>query len=162
MAGIRVNTGNIKIDVNDKGDHITLYKDLDFINKVKSFGEGLEKLQEEFNKKKELLDDGDTDAKIELLYSSHKELHDGIEALFGIGTCKKVFGEGEKDVIPTIDQVNDFLTQLTPYIQKLSYFRGSQTKREISGSKPKAAFHDLLAKDEEYKKAFEVVENEEQ
>lgn len=120
MASIRVNSGILKIDVNDKGDVIVLRKDFNFVNNVMAFSNGLGILQQEFEAKASQLAEDDTDAKLDLLYNMHKELHDGLDALFGEGTCKKVFGDGEVDVIPTMDAVIDFCTQIAPFITQLA------------------------------------------
>ena len=120
MAGIRVNTGNLKIDVNDNGDTIIIRKDIGFINKVVSFSDGLSALQTEFNEKSKLIDKDDVNAMQALLYNTHKQLHDALDMIFGKDTCKKVFGDGEVDVIPTLDQVADFCEQLIPYIQQIA------------------------------------------
>lgn len=120
MAGIRVNTGNLKIEVNDNGDTIILRKDMGFINKVVNFSDGLSVLQKEFNEKAKLINENDANAMQSLLYDTHKQLHDALDMIFGKDTCKKVFGDGEVDVIPTLDQVEDFCIKLTPYIQKIA------------------------------------------
>lgn len=116
MAGIRVKSNVIKIEVNDKGDTIVLRKSMDFFNAFLAFTQGMERMQEDYNKKLEEINPNDTEALCELAYNLHKGMHDGLELLFGEGTCKKVFGDGEVDVIPTIDAVMDFISQVYPYI----------------------------------------------
>ena len=123
MAGIRVNSGNIKVEVNDNGDFIVLRKDMNFINKVNSFISGLDSIKADYDNKIQAIDENDPsyeDKVIDCLYGLHKELHDGIDFLFGTDTCKKVFGEGVEDVIPTFDGVIDFFEQVSPYISKLA------------------------------------------
>ena len=123
MAGIRVNSGNIKVEVNDNGDFIVLRKDMNFINKVNSFINGLDSIKADYDNKIQAIDENDPgyeDKVIDCLYALHKELHDGIDFLFGTDTCKKVFGEGVEDVIPTFDGVIDFFEQVSPYISKLA------------------------------------------
>lgn len=123
MAGIRVNSGNIKVEVNDNGDFIILRKDMNFINKVNSFINGLDSIKADYDNKIQAIDENDPsyeDKVIDCLYGLHKELHDGIDFLFGTDTCKKVFGEGVEDVIPTFDGVIDFFEQVSPYISKLA------------------------------------------
>ena len=133
MTGIRVNTGNLKIEVNDNGDTIILRKDMGFINKVMSFSDGLSALQKEFNEKAKVIDKDDFNAMQSLLYDTHKQLHDALDIIFGNDTCKKVFGDGEVDVIPTLDQVADFCEQLIPYIQQIAQSLGNSYKSKASG-----------------------------
>ena len=116
MAGIRVKSNVIKIEVNDNGDTIVLRKSMDFFNSFLAFTQGMEKMQEDYNKRLEETDPNDAEALCELAYDLHKGMHDGLELLFGEGTCRKVFGDGEVDVIPTIDAVMDFISQVYPYI----------------------------------------------
>lgn len=120
MAGIRVNSGVIRIDVNDNGDVIILRKDLGFVNNVKAFITGLNSLQNEYDSQIATINPDDMDAKLDLVYNLHKELHDGLDLLFGKDTCKKVFGDGVVDVIPTMDAVSDFVQQITPFVKQLT------------------------------------------
>ena len=133
MAGIRVNTGNLKIEVNDNGDYIVIRKDMGFINKIVNFSDGLSDLQREFNEKSKLINEDDINAMQALLYDTHKQLHDALDIIFGKDTCKKVFGDGEVDVIPTLDQVADFCEQLTPYIQQIAQSLGNSYKSKSLG-----------------------------
>lgn len=123
MAGIRVNSGNIKVEVNDNGDFIVLRKDMNFIKNVNNFINGLDEVKANYDSKIEAIDENDPsyeDKAIDCLYDLHKELHDGIDFLFGADTCKKVFGEGVVDVISTFDGVVDFFEKISPYISKLA------------------------------------------
>lgn len=123
MAGIRVNSGNIKVEVNDNGDFIVLRKDMNFIKNVNNFINGLDEVKANYDSKIEAIDENDPsyeDKAIDCLYDLHKELHDGIDFLFGTDTCKKVFGEGVVDVISTFDGVVDFFEKISPYISKLA------------------------------------------
>ena len=123
MAGIRVNSGNIKVEVNDNGDVIILRKDINFINKVNDFINGIDNVKAEYDKKVESISESEPDYEdkvLDCIYELHKELHDGIDFLFGKDTCKKVFGEGVEDVIPTFDGVIDFFEQISPYITTLA------------------------------------------
>jgi hypothetical protein len=136
MASIRVNSGVLKVEVNDNGDTISLRKDMNFINNIMSFADGLGVLQSEFQKQASRIAPDDTDAKLELLYAMHKELHDALENLFGAGTCRKVFGDGEVDVIPTMDAVVDFCEQIAPFIQQIAQSLGAKPKT-VHTTKPK-------------------------
>ena len=120
MAGIRVNSGVIKVEVNDNGDVIILRKDLGFVNNIKAFITGLDSLQAEYDSQVANISPDDSNAKIDLVYNLHKELHDGLDFLFGKDTCKKVFGDGIVDVIPTMGAVVDFVQQITPFVKQLT------------------------------------------
>ena len=137
MAGIRVNSGVLRIEVNDKGDTIALRKDMGFIDNIVKFADGLGTLQAEYQAKANEMTNATPDEQIELLYNFHKELHDGLEMLFGAGTCKKVFGDGEVDVIPSLDSVSDFFEQLTPYVKKLAQeMSGKQANKVVTMQRP--------------------------
>lgn len=119
MAGIKISSNIVKVPIeyeNGTGDYIVLRKDIGFINKVVAFADGLSILQDEFNEKARLIADDDNESKLELIYQMHKEVHDALDDLFGVGTCKKVFGDGVVDTIPTIDKVVEFCEQITPFI----------------------------------------------
>lgn len=123
MASIRVNSGNLKVEVNDNGDFIVLRKDINFINKVSDFVNGLDGVKAEYDKKIEAISEDEEnydDKVLDCVFGLHKDLHDGIDFLFGKDTCKKVFGDGVEDVIPTLDGVVDFFEQISPYIAKLA------------------------------------------
>ena len=123
MEGIRVNNGNIKVEVNDNGDFIVLRKAMHFINKVNNFLNGLDDVKASYESRIEAIDENDPsyeDKVIDCLFDLLKELHDGIDFLFGADTCKKAFGEGVEDVIPTFDGVIDFFEKISPYTSKLA------------------------------------------
>lgn len=132
MASIRVNSGVLRIEVNDKGDTVILRQDINFINSVKSFIAGLDALQKEFDERAAQIAPEDSDAKLDLIFDLHKELHDGLDFLFGKDTCKKVFGDGEVDVIPTMDAVVDFIQQLTPYVHQLTESMAKGSKNMVA------------------------------
>lgn len=119
MAGIRVKSGTLKVEVNDNGDYIVLRKDMQFINNLQNLQKGLVALQTDYAKKLAVLDKSDIQAKTDLVYNASLELHDAIDLVFGKGTCKKVFGEGITDVLPTADLVADFFNQLKPYFKQI-------------------------------------------
>lgn len=134
MAGnsIRINSGVLRIEVNDRGDTIALRKDMNFINNIMSFADGLGTLQSQYNAKLATIATDDADAKLDLVYQMHKELHDGLEGLFGAGTCRKVFGDGEVDVIPTMDAVAEFCEAISPFIMQIAQSLGGNIKNKHS------------------------------
>lgn len=117
-ASIRVNTNNINIEVNDRGDYITLYNDMTFLQDILSFADGLGELERNYRAKAESLPD-DADERAKLLFDFHNELAYGINSLFGEDACKKVFGEGVRNVVPNVYQVLDFVEKLSPHINQL-------------------------------------------
>lgn len=120
MASIRVNSGALKIEVNDKGDTISLYKDMDFVNGIKGVLEYFKELGAEADKHIASLSDDDADAVFDIYFSIHKSMHDAVEEVFGQGTCMKVFGDGEVDVIPSMSAFKEFFDQIGPYVLKVT------------------------------------------
>ena len=117
-ASIRVNTNNINVEVNDRGDYITLYNDMTFLQDILSFADGLDELERNYRAKAEQCPD-DTDERAKLLFDFHNELAFGINSLFGDDACKKVFGDGVRNVVPNVYQVLDFVEKLSPHINQL-------------------------------------------
>lgn len=126
MAGIRVNTGIKRIEVNDHGDFITLcLNDKDFIDRFFSMYENIRKMADESAGKEAAIREkygntSDSDEFLKEAFSLYAEvgqkMKSEVDALFGVGTCKKVFG----DITPTFDLYLDFFEQLTPYLQEFA------------------------------------------
>lgn len=123
MAGIRVNSGIKKIEVNDNGDYITLsLSDNAFLERFFSLYENIQKMAEESAAAgKEINDKGMTDnsslREVFRLYDEAGEkMRSELDGLFGEGTCKKVFG----DITPGLELYLDFFEQLTPYLQEFA------------------------------------------
>lgn len=111
-AKIRVNKG-INIEVNDAGDHIVArVEDYDFLDGFRVLIGKMERIQAEFEagERKDL----SVEARIDLAREKMQEVAAAIDALFGEGTCDKVFGKG---TVPSGYQVADFFGQLSPIIQ---------------------------------------------
>ena len=128
MAGIRVKSNVIKIEVNDLGDTISLRKDAEFVDALVRFNDGYQRMAKAFQQEYSSIDKSDIKKINDLVYAFSKQLHDDFDDLFGEDACKKVFGEGIKDVLPSADAVADFFTQLAPYIKNL--------RNEVSSSTP--------------------------
>ena len=121
MAGIRVNTGDKKIDVNDNGDYIVLdlsdssFPDRFFsmVDRVQAHAAAAEARAKELEGR---LEPG-SEEMLRAAASLYRELHEGVmaevDALFGTDTCRKVFG----DIVPGIELFDDFFTQLMPYFE---------------------------------------------
>ena len=137
-AKIRVGqTEKIKIEVNDAGEFIEINtgdkrlvaKLTELMKKLKELAEETERVNaEKFQKldpKTATLDD--FVAAVNYETEAAGKIADWLDDVFGVGTCRKVFGEG---VIPTLDNVQDFLNQLTPHIM-----RAVQMRRNSIGGK---------------------------
>lgn len=126
MAGIRVNTGVKRIEVNDNGDYITInLNDNDFMDRFFAAYEEIQRIADESTAKEAEIkerhkeNEGGTGFMKDIfaLYSNvGREMKEQVESLFGAGTCKKVFG----DITPTFDLYVDFFGQLTPYLQEFA------------------------------------------
>lgn len=133
MAGIRVNTGVKRIEVNDNGDYITLnFWDASFADR---FFEMVDRVQEKTNaaasKAKEIeesTEDG-SEARIRAEAKLFREVHQDVSAevdgFFGPDTCKKVFG----DIVPGIDLYEDFFQQLMPYFEEFGKERAQRMSK---------------------------------
>ena len=98
MDSIRVNSGVKVIEVNDKGETISLPLSDDSFVKGKATAIS--------EKKGDVLDTLDD------IVAFDKDVKEKIDALIGENTCAKVFGA----VLPSSDQFLDFFAQLTPII----------------------------------------------
>lgn len=133
MAGIRVNTGDKKIDVNDNGDYIVL--DLSDSSFPDRFFSMVDRVQEHAAaaeaRAKELegrLEPG-SEEMLRAAASLYRDLHEGVmaevDALFGADTCRKVFG----DIVPGIELFDDFFTQLMPYFEQFGKERAKRLSK---------------------------------
>lgn len=126
MPGLRVNTGEKRIEVNDNGDYITLnLSDNSFMARFYSMYESLQKKETHYTKKeKEIREKHNSEDDENLVLGEVLALYTAagndmaceVDKLFGDGTCKKVFG----DISPSVDLFLDFFEQLTPYLQEFS------------------------------------------
>jgi len=139
MAGIRVNRGDKKIEVNDNGDYIVLnLSDSSFPDRFFSMVDRVQERADAAGEKAKEIEakyEAGSEALIRATASLYRELHEGVmaevDALFGQDTCKKVFG----DIVPGIELFDDFFTQLMPYFeqfgkeraQRLSKYRADRT-----------------------------------
>ena len=138
-ASMRVNTNNINVEVNDRGDYITLYNDMSFLQDILSFADGLDELERTYRAKAEQCTD-DADERAKLLFDFHNELAYGINSLFGDDACKKVFGDGVRNVVPNVYQVLDFVEKLSPFIDQLIGKLNADVNKNVSKSVNKSDF----------------------
>jgi hypothetical protein len=109
MESIRVNSGVKVIEVNDKGETISLPLSDD------SFIKGFFGLLNETKDKAAAISEknGDVLETLDAVVEFDKDVRDKIDVLMGENTCKKVFG----DVLPSSDQFLDFFAQLRPIVE---------------------------------------------
>ena len=135
MAGIRVNTGVKRIEVNDNGDFITMsLNDNDFLSRFFSLYENVQKMAEESSAREREIQEqykgsddrlGLAKASYDLYTKFGKDMMGEVDALFGEGTCSKVFG----DITPTFDLYIEFFEQLTPYLQEFAQEKSQRTSK---------------------------------
>ena len=109
MESIRVNSGVKVIEVNDKGETISLPLSDD------SFIKGFFGLLNETKDKAAAISEknGDVLETLDAVVEFDKVVRDKIDVLMGENTCEKVFG----DVLPSSDQFLDFFAQLRPIVE---------------------------------------------
>lgn len=129
MNSIRVNSG-IVIEVNDKGDTITLNaEDQNFIDR---FMELNEKLESSVKKMRNPELQGKSDREqLHVLMDNTKEIMDEIDELFGENACKKIFG----DIIPNPYLIADLFEQLTPIAKQYMGERKKKIAEKYSGNR---------------------------
>lgn len=134
MAGIRVDRGIEKIEVNDNGEYIEVtLNDPTFFERFGNFLKWLQNKQEELEKKEkvapvqpeEQTEEVDIDRIIELSKERIeicRESCKALDGLFGEGCCRKVFG----DMLPDENCIADFIEQITPILQGMAKKRNEQ------------------------------------
>ena len=111
---LRVNTG-VKIEVNDNGDVIVArLDDNQFIGKFYDIVDTMEKVSNYMNSEEMKAKDGK--AQLEAVTEKTKEIMTEIDSLFGVDSCKKVFG----DIIPSGYALADFFDQLIPIFEEFA------------------------------------------
>lgn len=122
MSSIRVKNINKKIEVNDEGEYIVLpFSDQSFPKRFFELFDSLSKMQKEAETK--IHDIKDERSLIDFNADIHERAKEEIDKVFGVGTCKKVFG----DIVPGIDMIQDFFEQLMPFFEEHS----KENKKEM-------------------------------
>ena len=129
MAGIRIGTGEKRIEVNDNGDYIILnLNDNTFIKRFFGLYERLQSMTASYGEQEAAIrakykDEEDQNALLgevfALYVAAGEEMKGHVDALFGEGSCDKIFG----GIAPSLDLYLDFFEQLTPYLQQFSQER---------------------------------------
>lgn len=133
MAGIRVNTGVKRIEVNDDGDYITLnFADQSFPERFFSMIDRVTELAKEAEPKEKEIREKYPAGSVDLVRAIssfnldfHYAVSGEIDSFFGADTCKKVFG----DIVPSIDLIDDFFQQLMPYFQEFGKERAQKMSK---------------------------------
>lgn len=117
MESIRIDRGTKTIEVNDQGETITLAVAearfaRDFYALVRMIEEESKKITEVYNNPMEVIDN---------VIDLEEKAKEGIDALIGEGTCRKVFGDG----LPALDMIIEFFSQILPFVEE-----GAQKKVE--------------------------------
>lgn len=122
---ININTGEIRLTINDDENRIIAFNpnDLEFVNKFYGLIKDFEVKEKEYNEKKAKLNEvKDTDSfgipvnfdeHMTLLNDTSEFLKAKIDFVFGEGTSKAAFGKAN-----TIDMFEQFFEGITPFIQK--------------------------------------------
>lgn len=133
MAGIRVNNGAKKIEVNDNGDSITLnFGDHDFPNRFFAMLDKVQSLAEDAESRGKVLGETCEAGSLEWMRAAaaldgelHRAIMAEVDGLFGPGTCKKVFG----DIVPGVELFDDFFQQLLPYFEQYGKERAKRMEK---------------------------------
>lgn len=142
IGKINIEDGIRTIEVNDKGDYISLsINDSTLLDKVltmmdflKNASHEIDVYAAELEEREDYLirrgdNENDMEMNIELLHEIAKKrvelctkTCDQIDTLFGEGSCRKIFG----DIIPNEDAITSFTEQLVPCIEKFMNERGER------------------------------------
>lgn len=125
---IRINSGNLKIEVNDDGEYIILPLGSEkFIQSFYKMMDDLRKKTETAANELKASDESPESILNELdqVVSVSDSLFEQTEQLFGEGTCRKVFGETRPGIIPMIE----FFDALLPFIEDYQKERASRLNK---------------------------------
>ncbi len=136
MAGIKINTGIIRLEVDCDGvkDEISFNpNDVVFMENIYRLMGELQKKKEEYAEAEERLNaNKDTDEngipvntkeRLSLILDICSYIKGQIDEIFGAGTSKKLFGSAN-----TLDMFEQFFDGITPYIQSARESKLSQYK----------------------------------
>lgn len=111
MNKIRINTGVVKIEVNDQGEYIELpFGDQSFPNRVFNLLDNFQEKQKEIDENTKDFDITTEDA-VKKNLEIHEFFRDEIDKVFGADTCKKTFG----NIVPSVDMIKQFFEAIEPY-----------------------------------------------
>lgn len=122
----------IKIEVNDEGDIITInLSDREFPNRFYKLYENTVNHVAEFEGRKEDFDNLTVEEQLNVDIEMHKAIMVDIDNVFGVGTCKKVFG----DIVPDVVEITDFFEQIIPILRKYGQQRQNRISQKYSAGR---------------------------
>lgn len=126
MSNININTGEIRLTINDDESRVIAFNpnDLQFVDNLYNLLAELENKEKEY-KSREVELDKNTEVnsygipvnfkeKLELLRETCGYIRGKIDTVFGAGTSQNVFGNAN-----TLDMFEQFFNGVTPYIQNV-------------------------------------------
>ena len=133
MDRIRINNGEKRIEVNDKGEYITLnFNDQSLLSRFVHLKENFEALgtraETEIQRIAEEYPDGsDARMKAEAEYNEkiHSKIMSGVDSVLGKDACRKIFG----DILPSFEMYDELFDQLMPYFQKYAQERAEKMQK---------------------------------
>lgn len=124
---IRISNGVKKIEVNDDGEFILLPVSDDGF--VLSFYRLMEDIKKRGNELSEEIGGEETVDSVEKIVAVEREIKQKVDALFGDGTCKKVFG----DILPSMDLFVEFFGSLVPFLEEYKNERTAKMEKYNAG-----------------------------
>lgn len=124
---IRISNGVKKIEVNDNGEFILLPVSDDGF--VLSFYRLMEDIKKSGNELSEEIGGEETVDSVEKIVAVEREIKQKVDALFGDGTCKKVFG----DILPSMDLFVEFFGSLVPFLEEYKNERTAKMEKYNAG-----------------------------
>ncbi len=126
MSNISINTGEIRLTINDDESRVITFNpnDLQFVDNLYNLLAELENKEKEYKRKESEIDKNtevnsygipaNLKDKLELLKETCSYMRDKIDTVFGEGTSQKVFGNAN-----TLDMFEQFFNGVIPYIQNV-------------------------------------------
>lgn len=124
---IRISNGVKKIEVNDDGEFILLPVSDDGF--VLSFYRLMEDIKKKGGELSEEIGGEETVDSVEKIVAVEREIKQKVDALFGDGTCKKVFG----DILPSMDLFVEFFGSLVPFLEEYKNERTAKMEKYNAG-----------------------------
>lgn len=140
MDSLRINTGGIRLCINDDPERVISFnpEDLSFVERFYALLGDFEEKEKEYKAKAEVLQpDEETDefgipknfgSVLTLLHETCDFMREKIDSVFGSGTSQMAFGDAN-----TLDMFEQFFTGITPFVQKS---REKQVQKYTSKQKP--------------------------
>lgn len=135
---LRVDTGAVKIEVNDDGEYIVLpFGDQAFPARFFGLLDSFESHRADYERRAAEIDGAElepfpkarraTAFNLEL----HQKLKEEVDSIFGPDTCRKVFG----GIVPSVELYQSFFEQLTPYFEKYGKERAQKLQSKYSAGR---------------------------